>query len=252
MTLKIPKQTKPTKPKAKSPGWHQLTLDELIHWAHAWKVQQTNPDNLFREKESATARLFGCNQSTISRRNTALVEVGAAHRLHHKERGQNQWFVESVLCVTVAPPASVLKLAQAAQEVRQALQSEAPYANVHTAPTRINSGDEPHATLHNIATDSSPHRHKPVSLESSYLSVIEHSSGVDANVHTALTRMNTGDEPRAKMHTDPEILKIERQLKDAEKKLARLRRDYREDEGIVAATRQQVDELRSRLTKVTP
>jgi hypothetical protein len=46
---------------------------------------------------------------------------------------------------------------------------------------------------------------------------------------------------------------VERQLKDAEKKLARLRRDYREDEGLVVATRQQVDELRSRLqSKVTP
>jgi hypothetical protein len=251
--MKIKKKPRASRTTLKRPGWLQLTLDELIHWAHAWKVQQTNPDKLFREKESATARLFGCNQSTISRRNAALVEVGAAHRLHHKERGQNQWFVESVLCVTVAPPASVLKLAEAAQEVRQALQSEAPYANVHTAPTRINSGDEPHAILHNIATDSSPHRHKPVSLESSHVGVIEHSSGVYANLHTALTRINTDDEPCANMHTDPETLKIERQLKDAEKKLARLRRDYREDEGIVAATRQQVDELRSRLqSKVTP
>jgi len=65
--------------------------------------------------------------------------------------------------------------------------------------------------------------------------------------------MNTDDEPRPQAGTDPETLKIGRQLKDAEKKLARLRRDYREDEGIVAATRQQVDELRSRLqSKVTP
>jgi hypothetical protein len=247
MTLKISKHRKPTKPKAKSPGWLQLTLEELIHWAHAWKVQQTNPDNLFREKESATARLFGCNQSTISRRNTALVEAEVAQRLHEKERGQNQWFVDSTLCITTAPPACILNLADAAVEVRQAISSESPYANMHTARTRINSGDEPYAALHDMATDSINPRYKPVSSVGSHVGVIEHSSGVYANMHTAPTRINTGDEPCANMHT------VERQLKDAEKKLARLRRDYREDEGLVVATRQQVDELRSRLqSKVTP
>lgn len=251
--MKIKQKPRASKATSKRPGWLQLTLDELIHWAHAWKVQQTNPDKLFREKESATALHFGCNQSTISRRNTTLVEAGVAQRLHEKERGTNQWFVESTLCVTVAPPACVLKLADAAQEVRQSLKSDSPYANVHTGQTRVNSGDEPYATLHNMATDSINPRYKPVSSVGSHLGVIEHSSGVYANVHTAQTRVNSGDEPCARLHTDPETLKIERQLKDAEKKLARLRRDYREDEGLVVATRQQVDELRSRLqSKVTP
>lgn len=249
MTLKISKKTKPTKPKTKSPGWHRLTLEELIHWAHAWKVQQTNPDKLFRENETVTAHLFGCGKSTINRRNTTLVEVGVAHRLHDKERGQNQRFIENTLCITTAPLACVLKLADAALEVRAALSSE---PKVGTAPTRINSGDEPCPKVNLIATDSNNPRHKPVSSVGSHLGVIEHSSGVDSKVGTGRTRINIGDEPRPQTGTDAEIEKIGRQLNDAEKKLARLRRDYREDEGIVVATRQRVDELRSRLTKVTP
>jgi hypothetical protein len=248
--MKIKQKPRASRTTLKCPGWHRLTLDELIHWAHAWKSQQKNPDNLFRENETVTARLFGCGKSTINRRNTTLVEVGVALRLHDKERGPNQRFTENTLCITTTPPACVLKLADAATDVRAALSSE---PKVGTAPTRINSGDEPCPKVNLIATDSINPRHKPVSSVGSHLGVIEHISGVEPKVGTAPTRINTDDEPRPQTGTDPETLKIERQLKDAEKKLARLRRDYREDEGIVAATRQQVDELRSRLTsKVTP
>src|SRR5579862_2045043 len=197
MTLKIPKQTRPKKSKAKSPGWYQLTLEELLHWAHAWKVQQTNPDKLFREKESATALRFGCNRSTISRRNAALVEARVAKTLHEGERNEKtQWFVESTLCITVAPPACVLKLAEAATEVRQALNSDSPCATLHTAQGCVSSGSEPCATLHDIATTHIPLSSKSVSVESSYVGVVGHGNGVRANMHTAPTPVNIDDDPR--------------------------------------------------------
>lgn len=241
---------KPKPPRASNrPGWLRLTIDELIHWAHAWKSQQTNPDRLFRENEMATARIFKCGKSTINRRNAKLVEVGVARRLHEKERGENQRFIESTLCITVEPPACILTMAKAAAEAR-ALMSPEP--KVGTAPTRINSGDEPCPKVNRIATDSINPLQKPVSIVGNPLGVIEHSSRVDSKVGTAETRMNSEDEPRPQMGTDAEIEKISRKLRDAEKKLARLRRDYGDDEAIVVSTSKDVAELRSCLqSKVT-
>jgi hypothetical protein len=242
MKIKI-KQTKPKARAKKSPGWHALSLEELVHWAHAWEVQQRSLDKLFHEKETVTALQFGCDRSTISRRNAALVEARVAKTLHEGERDKKtQWFVESSLCVTEAPPASVLRLAQSAREVRE---MKSPCATLHTAQGCVNSGSEPCAELHDITTTHIPLNSKSVSTGVVHIGTVDSSNGVRANMHTAQGCVNSGDEPCATLHTDTKTIK--RQLRDAENKLLRLWREYGKDEPISRVQSDRVAELKANL-----
>ncbi len=243
MKIKI-KKTKPKTRAKKSPGWHALSLEELVHWAHAWEFQQKNPDNVFREKETVTALRFGCGKSTINRRNDALIKAKVAQRLHKNERGKNQWFVESTLCISVAPPECVLRLAKDAAEVRAA---KSPEPKAGTAQGCINTSDEPYPKAVHITTTNIPLNIQSVSIEGNHIGTVCNSSGVEPKAGTDGTRINSGDEPYPKVGTDTEVTKIKRQLRDAENKLLRLWREYGKAEPISRVQSDRVAELKANL-----